>query len=354
MNRPCADYRLAGYMSAFEHLLTGWDGQQVAVRYDADFSTWMFIGVHSTRDGRSGGGTRMAVYAKPEDALADALKLSAAMTRKMAVCDVAMGGGKAVLAVPALPTGAARTELLHRYGDFITSLGGLYATAPDMNTSERDMDTIAEHCAHVFCKSVANGGSGSTAPATAIGVFHGLRATVEHKLGGDLTGVRVLVQGMGAVGTLLAQQLRAAGAEVLASDVDAARIDGYTAVAPEDVLGTECDVYAPCAVGGTITDETVEQLRCSVVAGAANNQLAAPELADRLHERGILYAPDYVINSGGVLHGTGLELLGWDQPRLDTALRGLGDPLKALYADDGRSPVHAAEALVARRRALDP
>ena len=113
------------------------------------------------------------------------------------------------------------------------------------------------------------------------------------------------------------------------------------------MIGTECDVYAPCAVGGTITAETVEQLRCSVVAGAANNQLAAPALADRLHERGILYAPDYVINSGGVLHGTGLELLGWDQPQLDEALRGLGDTLHELYADDGRSPVHAAEALVA-------
>jgi len=273
------------------------------------------------------------------------------MTRKMAVCDVAMGGGKAVLAVPQLPTGAARTELLHRYGDFITSLGGLYATAPDMNTSERDMDTIAEHCEHVFCRSVEKGGSGSTAPATAVGVFHGVRASVEYKLERDLDGVRVLVQGLGAVGARLAQQLQAAGAEVLVSDVDAARTEGFTAVAPDAVIGTECDVYAPCAIGGTITAETVEQLRCSIVAGAANNQLAAPELADRLHERGILYAPDYVINSGGVLHGTGLELLGWDQAQLDEALRGLGDTLVELYAENGRSPVHAAEALVARRRA---
>ncbi len=337
-------------MSAFEHLLTGWDGQQVAVRYDADLATWMFIGVHSTHDGRSGGGTRMAVYADPEAALADALKLSAAMTRKMAVCDVAMGGGKAVLAVPELPTGDTRTELLHRYGDFITSLGGLYATAPDMNTSERDMDTIAEHCEHVFCRSVAKGGSGSTAPATAIGVFHGIRASVEFKLGRDLDGVRVLVQGMGAVGTLLAQQLQRAGADVLVSDVDEQRTAGFAAVAPEAVIGTECDVYAPCAVGGMITAETVEKLRCSVVAGAANNQLADPALADRLHERGILYAPDYVINSGGVLHGTGLELLGWDQAQLEERLRGLGDTLQELYAGDGRSPVHAAEELVARRR----
>ena len=257
----------------------------------------------------------MAVYADPEDALADALKLSAAMTRKMAVCDVAMGGGKAVLAVPALPTGEARTELLHRYGDFITSLGGLYATAPDMNTSERDMDTIAEHCEHVFCRSVDKGGSGSTAPATAIGVFHGIRASVEFKLGRDLDGVRVLVQGMGAVGA----PARAAAGRGRRRRARLRRRPERVAPRatppspPTAVIGTECDVYAPCAVGGTITAETVERLRCSVVAGAANNQLADPALADRLHERGILYAPDYVINSGGVLHGTGLELLGWDQ-----------------------------------------
>lgn len=338
-------------MSAFEDLITGWDGQQVAVRFDPELRTWMFIGVHSASGGRSGGGTRMAVYPRPEDGLADALKLSAAMTRKMAVCNVAMGGGKGVLAVPELPTGQTRTELLYRYGDFIASLGGLFATAPDMNTSERDMDVIGERCEYVFCKSPANGGSGSTAPATAVGVFHGIRASVQHRLGrDDLDGVRVLVQGMGAVGARLAAQLKDAGAEVLVSDVDPARTAGYETVAPDAVIGTPCDVYAPCAVGGTLTAESVERLDCSIVAGAANNQLASPELADRLHERGILYAPDYVINSGGVLHGAGLELLGWDQSQLDAALRGLGDTLLELYRDNGRSPVHAADALVARRR----
>src|SRR6201990_3274302 len=128
--------------SAFEELLTGWDGQQVAVRYEADLNTWMFIGVHSTIDRRCGGGTRMRVSERPGDGLADALKLSSAMTRKFAAPDVPRGGGKAVLAVPALPEGEARRALLHRFGDFITSLGGLYSCGPDMNTSERDMDVI--------------------------------------------------------------------------------------------------------------------------------------------------------------------------------------------------------------------
>ncbi len=342
--------------SAFEDLLLDWDGEQVAVRYDAELSTWMFIGVHSTRRGPAGGGTRMRVYTRPEDGLADALKLSAAMTRKMAVCDVPRGGGKGVLAVPELPDGERRTELLHRYGDFITSLGGLYSTAPDMNTSERDMDVIAERCPYVFCRSAANGGSGSTAPATAVGVFHGIRASVAHALGRtDLDGVRVLVQGLGAVGAILARELHAHGAELLVADVDPARVAavgselGAEAVAAERVLGTECDVYAPCAVGGVITAANVAELRCRVIAGAANNQLAEPGLADRLHERGILYAPDYVINSGGVLHGAGIESLGWTREQLEERLRGIGTQLVELYADGDGSPVHAADRLVERR-----
>ena len=261
-------------MTAFESLLTAWDGEQVAVRYEADLDTWMFIGVHSTRRGPTGGGTRMRSYASPEDALADVLELSSAMTRKFAVCDVPRGGGKAVLAVPELPTGEARTKLLHRYGEFITSLGGLYSCAPDMNTSEHDMDIIAETCPYVFCKTVEKGGSGSTAPATAKGVFHGIEASVQHALGSDLKGVRVLVQGMGSVGALLAAHLDEAGADLYVSDVDDTRLTVGTPVAPDEVVGFECDVLAPCATGGVINAVTIDQLRCRVIAGAANNQLA--------------------------------------------------------------------------------
>ena len=336
-------------VTAFESLLTAWDGEQVAVRYEADLDTWMFIGVHSTRRGPTGGGTRMRSYASPEDALADVLELSSAMTRKFAVCDVPRGGGKAVLAVPELPTGDARTKLLHRYGEFITSLGGLYSCAPDMNTSERDMDIIAETCPYVFCKTVENGGSGSTAPATAKGVFHGIEASVQHALGSNLEGVRVLVQGMGSVGGLLAGHLDEAGADVYVSDVDEARLTVGTPVAPGEVVGFECDVLAPCATGGVINAVSIDRLRCRVIAGAANNQLAVPSLADRLHERGILYAPDYVINAGGVLHGAGLESLGWSEAPVDERLRGIGTLLLELYADGGGSPVHAADRLVERR-----
>ena len=275
--------------------------------------------------------------------------LSSAMTRKFAVCGVPRGGGKGVLAVPELPTGDARRELLHRYGDFVTSLGGLYSCAPDMNTSEHDMDLIAEHCPYVFCRTVENGGSGSTSPATARGVFYGIEASAQYALGvDDLQGVRVLVQGAGSVGGLLAGYLAEAGADLLVSDVDRDRITVGAYVAPEDVIATECDVLAPCAVGGIVNAETIDALRCKVIAGAANNQLASPELADRLHERGILYAPDYVINAGGVLHGAGLESLGWSEAQVEERLRGLGTLLKELYAQDG-SPVAAADRLVQAR-----
>src|SRR3954447_10926525 len=226
--------------SAFEELMTGWDGEQVAVRYDAELSTWMFIGVHSTARGPTGGGTRMRAYERPEEGLADALKLSSAMTRKFAVCDVPRGGGKAVLAVPELPEGEARTELLHRFGEFITSLGGLYSCGPDMNTSEHDMDTIAERCPYVVCRTVGNGGSGSTSPATARGVFYGLQASVKHAFGTDgLQGIRVLVQGLGSVGALLAHYLAEAGADLLVSDAEPARMTLGTPVAPADVTRTE-------------------------------------------------------------------------------------------------------------------
>jgi leucine dehydrogenase len=335
--------------SAFEELLKAWDGRQVAVRYEADLDTWMFIGVHSTQDGRCGGGTRMRVYARPEDALADALKLSSAMTRKFAAAGVPRGGGKAVLAVPALPEGESRRELLHRFGDFITSLGGLYSCGPDMNTSELDMDVIAERSPYVFCRTPANGGSGSTSPATARGVFYGIQASAQHALDvADLQGVRVLVHGVGSVGALLSQYLAEAGAEVLESDVDASRARVGRFVPADEAVATECDVFAPCAVGGIVNADTVDRFRCRIIAGAANNQLASPELADRLHERGILYAPDYVINAGGVLHGAGVESLGWSEEQVEERLRAIGDVLKQLYASDG-SPVHAAERLVEAR-----
>ena len=338
----------------FEQLLRSWDGEHAVVRHDASSGAWIFVCVHSTVLGPAGGGTRMRVYPTPADGLADALRLSAAMTQKMAAAGVERGGGKAVLAVPALPEGDARRALLHRYGELVTSLGGSFRTAGDMNVSPADLDLVAERCPWVYGTTGRGGDSGR---GTARGVLHGIRAAVEHAFGSaDLKGRTVLVQGAGAVGGPLARALCGEGAKVLVSDVDAARAAAaeLETVPAAEAIGTECDVYAPCAVGGTLSAETVPQLRCRVVAGSANNQLASPEDAERLHERGILYAPDYVVNAGGVIQLIGLEDEGWDEAELEQGLARIGDSLRELLAEaaaEGITPVAAAERLVARRLA---
>ena len=294
----------------------------------------------------------MRVYDRPADGLADAMRLSQAMTVKMAVANADRGGGKAVLAVPELPTGDARRTLLLRYGELVASLGGTYRTAGDMNISPADLDVVRERCPWVYGTTGAGGNSGR---GTAIGVLSGIRASVEQVFGSaDLGGRTVLVQGAGSVGHDLALFLAAEGAEVLVSDVDEERaaVAGGAVVAAGDAFTTKCDVYAPCAVGGTLNADSIPQLRCRIVAGSANNQLATPEDAQRLHDRGILYAPDYVINAGGVIQLLGLEDHGWDEHELDRNLATIGDTLRQLFrtADAGGiTPAAAAERVAAER-----
>ncbi len=343
----------------YEDLIRDWDGEQVAVRFDTPSGAWMFIGVHSTLLGPGFGGVRMRVYHSPDDGLRDVLRLSSAMTSKNALAGLPFGGGKAVLAVPEIPQGEERRAMLLRYAEMVASFHGTYQTACDMNISEEDMDVIAERCRHVMGCSVARGGSGSSGPATALGVFNGIRASVAHTFGSDdLHGRSVLVQGAGDVGGPLVDLLAEAGAEVLVADVhpersrEAASRAGAREVAPEEVATTECDVYSPCATGGVLTVETIPALRCKVVAGAANNQLETPEDAGRLRDRGILYAPDYVINAGGVLSLAGLEKLGWTKEQLQVRLRGVGDTLTEVFAiaeKDGTDTETAAAALVRER-----
>jgi leucine dehydrogenase len=341
----------------FEQLVEGWDGEETVVRFDRPTGTWMFICIHSTERGPAAGGTRMRTYEAPADGLADAMRLSAAMTRKMAVLGVPFGGGKAVLAVPELPAGESRHDLLLRYGEMVASLGGTFRTAADMNTSATDMDIVAERCSYVYGRSEEQGGGGDSGRGTARGVFHGIRASVRQVFGSnDLAERRVLVQGVGSVGRELVQLLAEAGAEVLVSDVatelaaETAERVNATLVAPEDAIGADCDVYAPCAVGRTIDRESIPRLRCRIVAGSANNQLGEPADADRLRSAGILYAPDFVINAGGVLQLLGAEDLGWDETMLEKRLAGIGATLTAIYAEAealGINTEAAAERLAA-------
>jgi leucine dehydrogenase len=341
----------------FEDLLRRWDGEHAVIRHDPESGAWMLVCIHSTRLGPAMGGTRLKAYDGPAEALEDALRLAAGMTRKLAVLGLPCGGGKAVLAVPEVPSGEARRRLLESYGDLIESLGGSYVTGPDVNTGEADMDVVGGRTAHVFCRSAAAGGSGDPSIHTALGVFHGIKATLAHVDGSDdLTGRTVLVQGTGSVGAKLARLLLDAEAVVLVSDVDEARAQatGARPVPAEAALELECDIYAPCALGATLNKASISRLRCRAVAGAANNQLAQPDDAERLRGAGILYAPDYVINGGGALHGIGLEQLGWGPEQLEREVAGIADTLTGLYrqADEERITTNeAAERLAATRLA---
>ena len=204
-----------------------------------------------------------------------------------------------------------------------------------MNTTPADLDVIRETCPHTFGHT---SGSGEPGPFTARGVFHGIRASVAHLDGSpSLAGRTVLVQGVGSVGARLATALAGERADLLVTDVDATRAEalatslGACAVDPAEALTTECDVYAPCATGGTLSTDTIPGLRCRIVAGAANNQLIEPADAGRLRERGILYAPDFVINAGGIFHNVGRESLGWGDAEVEHALAGIGDTLTRIY-----------------------
>ncbi|HEY7399992.1 MAG TPA: Glu/Leu/Phe/Val dehydrogenase dimerization domain-containing protein [Actinomycetota bacterium] len=343
----------------FEELLHAWDGEEVALRFDAASNAWMFVCVHSTVLGPGMGGVRLQRYATPHDALADGLRLAGAMTLKQAAADLPFGGGKAVLAVPDIPRGADRAALFSRYADLVNAMGGTYVTAADMNTGQADMDLVGERTAHVLGRSPERGGSGDPAPSTARGVFHGIVATARRRFGSsDLAGKRALVQGVGAVGFPLAEHLHEAGASVILADPNAERVSalaerlGGTLVAPVDVVGTECEIFAPCATGGILSAETIPKLRCSVVAGAANNQLAAEGADELVRDAGILYAPDFVINAGGVIHLAGYETLGWDEGKMASRLESIGDTLDEVFdaADRDGVTTDAAARRMARSR----
>lgn len=262
------------------------------------------IAVHDTTLGPALGGLRMWDYASEEEALFDVLRLARGMTLKSAAAGLRFGGGKAVI------VGDSRTQktaaLLRRFGHFVHELGGKYITAEDMGIGTRDIETIREVTPHVA--GLADR-SGDPSPFTALGVFVGIKAALKRATGTEeLGGKRVLVQGTGQVGLALVKHLRKAGAEVLAYDTNqsslgAAVLAGARAVTSEEVYAAPVEVYAPCALGATLNPTTIPQLRCAVVCGAANNQLLDDERdGQALHDRGILYAPDFVVNAGGIIN----------------------------------------------------
>lgn len=294
-------------MSELEQLIEAWDGLAVLTKFDKPTRTWIFICIHDNTLGPSTGGTRIATYDRPVDGLRDAMRLSEGMTHKWAAVNMGFGGAKAVLAVPHPMAGEERQGLLKRYAGLINLLGGKFLTGEDMGITPEDMEFMARHTDHLHGYDV-QGRKVDPSPYTARGVLTGMKTALERKFGeASVRGRRVVVQGAGNVGGHLIRMLTAEGAEVLIDDVDKERArklaneHGAELINGGDAYSTACDVFAPCAVGAILNRETIPQLACPIVAGSANNQLEVREDVERLRERGIMYAPDYIVNAGGAI-----------------------------------------------------
>lgn len=325
--------------------------EKLHLAFDPATGLRAIIAIHSSRLGPALGGCRYLPYATDESAVRDAARLAQGMSYKAALAGLRQGGGKAVIL--RAPHVDNRGALFEAFGRFIESLRGTYITAVDSGTSSADMDCIAQHTEHVT--STTSGGDPS--PHTALGVFAGIRASAKARLGSDdLDGLRVAVQGLGHVGYALCEHLAAAGAEVLVSDLDGGKVQlaveqlGAQPIASEALLTTPCDILAPCGLGGVLTSSVVAQLRCAAVAGGANNQLAHADVADELETRGILYAPDYVINSGGLIY-VSLQHQGEPLSAITAHLANIATRLTEIYAHaqaDHRSPARVADMLAER------
>ncbi|GAB3476484.1 Glu/Leu/Phe/Val dehydrogenase dimerization domain-containing protein [Amycolatopsis cihanbeyliensis] len=332
--------------------------EQVVFCHDASSGLKAIIAVYSTALGPSLGGTRFYPYASESEALDDVLALSKGMAYKNSLAGLDLGGGKAVIiGDPAVDKSEA---LLRAYGRFVQSLGGRYITACDVGTFVRDMDVVGKECRFVTGRSPDSGGAGDSSVLTAFGVFQGMRASAEHTWGSpELRGRTVGVAGVGKVGHILVGHLIEAGARAVICDVSERAVERTVAAHPEvevledanELIRSDIDIYAPCALGGALNDDTVEKLRARVVCGAANNQLAHPGVEKRLDDRGILFAPDYLVNSGGVVQVSD-ELHGFDFERARRKVTSVYDTTKKVFAladAEGVPPATAADRLAERR-----
>ena len=319
-------------MTLFDH--PEFDGhEQVVYSHDDATGLRAIVAIHNTRRGPALGGCRMWPYAGEAAALEDALRLSRGMTYKAAMAGLDLGGGKAVIIGDAK---ADKTEaLMKAFGRAVDRLNRRYITAEDVGTTVADMDTIGTVTDHVVG---VTGGAGDPSNSTAHGVFIGIRAAVRHKLGRDtLDGLHVAVQGVGHVGRFLCDYLHKAGARLSVTDIDRAALEraerdfGATAVGPDEIFGLDCDLFAPCALGAVVNDATLPRLKCPIVAGSANNVLDAARHGAALRRAGILYAPDYVINAGGLIDVARFAL-GFDIEAARARLHRIDDTLTEVFA----------------------
>ncbi len=326
----------------------GEEFEEVVFFHDLPSGLRAIVAIHSTQMGPALGGSRFYPYATEEDALHDVLRLARGMTYKAAAAGLDLGGGKAVIIGD--PKRIKSEELLRAYGRFIDTLQGRYITAEDVGTTGQDMDMLRRETRSVVGVSPAMGGSGDPSPVTAWGVFQGLIACAEEAWkDSSLAGRRVAVQGVGKVGYHLVKHLVEAGASVVISDVDvdavarAVREFGVDTANTDKIHAEECDIFAPCALGGIIRDDTLPSLRCRVIGGSANNQLESAEHGEALQEMGILYAPDYVINAGGLINVAD-ELRGYDRERAMAKVEGIYRTMREVFQVSREQGISTAEA----------
>lgn len=337
--------------------------EQVVFCDDAKSDLRAIIAIHNTSRGPALGGARMWSYADSAAALTDVLRLSRGMTYKSALAGLPFGGGKTVILGD--PARDKSPELFHALGRYVESLGGRYTVAEDVGIDVADIEQVGLETGHVA--GVTAGGSGDPSPATAYGVFVGIRAAVKHRLGADrlqgdkLTGVSVAIQGAGHVGYELARHLLGAGADVQIADVDPARVQraqdelGATPIPVDRCLEADVDVLAPCALGGLLDDQTISRIRAPIIAGAANNQLAEARHGQMLRDRGILYAPDYLINAGGIIN-ISYEGPTYDRSRAFSHVALIHDTLLSIFqrADAAGIPTSEAADQLAEERFTHP
>lgn len=324
---------------------------------DPDVGFTAYIAIHSTKRGPSLGGVRLWSYPNEEEAKNDALLLAQSMTYKAAVADLSYGGGKGVILQPA--GDFDRAALYSRFAAFINHLEGRYITAKDVGTGPEDITVMGQQTRWVTGLPPEEGGAGDPSPMTAYGMLVGIKTSVQEMLGQeDLSGLRVVIQGLGAVGEEIGRLLAAKGCELWGSDIDPKRLVavsqeiGIHPLLPEAVLTQEADLLCPCALGQVLNEESIESLQVKIVAGGANDQLTNPEQdAAKLKEKGILYAPDFVVNAGGLIH-VATEWGGYDEGRARAKTEQIGVTLKEIYSysKQHRTTTHAAAMRIAESR----
>jgi len=340
-------------------MLRDWDGLGIFHAVDGATGARIYVAYHNATLGPPAGGTRLRSYPDTTSALADVRRLAEAMTYKWAAIGLPFGGGKCVIDAPSPPAGQARRDFFLRYGRLLAGLRGSFVATVDMGTTPEDMDVAARESEHLFGYAPGSGEGRDPGPYTALGVFEGIRAAVLHRRGDlDLEGVTVAIQGVGDVGAPLAHRLAEAGARLVVADLDRARarkvaaeVDG-SVVGPDEIYSTQCDVFSPCAGGAVLDDDTIPALQCDIVAGSANNPLQRPRHARLLDERGILYAPDYIVSGGGAVAFGYLYNGVVEEEALVAKVRLIGQRLASVFREAeerGELPVEAARRLAEKR-----